>query len=215
MKAHPGPMGRRERAKQDKRRRVVAAAAELLGDRSVDHVTMQEVADRADVAIGTLYLYAGTKAELLIMAQNPRFAAAVDDGVAAAGGQDAGGTVESVLALLRPVIASLREQPENGRAYLHELVFGDRAEPHRAEGLALALRLEEAIARILLGECGIAQLLAVTLARVVTAIVLAATMSAQFVREDVSGLLCRMRLQVTAILSSATATDSAEAGHPT
>jgi AcrR family transcriptional regulator len=39
----------------------------------VSGVTTQQVADRADVAIGTLYLYASTKAELLIMAQNAKF----------------------------------------------------------------------------------------------------------------------------------------------
>lgn len=40
---------------------------------------MQQIADRAGVAIGTLYLHAGTKAELLIMVQNQKFAAAIDD----------------------------------------------------------------------------------------------------------------------------------------
>ena len=45
---------------------------------------MQQVADRADVAIGTLYRHAATKAELLIMVQNEKFAAAIDEGLAAA-----------------------------------------------------------------------------------------------------------------------------------
>ncbi|WP_457962206.1 TetR family transcriptional regulator [Arthrobacter sp. D1-29] len=35
-------------------------------------MTTQQIADRADIAIGTLYLYAATKAELLIMVQNQR-----------------------------------------------------------------------------------------------------------------------------------------------
>lgn len=78
------PIGRRERAKQDKRERIMAAARELFAERGVGGVTTQQVADRADVAIGTLYLYAATKAELLIMVQHQKFAAAIDNGLAAA-----------------------------------------------------------------------------------------------------------------------------------
>ena len=63
------PVGRRERAKRDKRERIMAAARELFAERGVSGVTTQQVADRADVAIGTLYRYVATKAEFLIMVQ--------------------------------------------------------------------------------------------------------------------------------------------------
>ena len=52
-------------------------------------------------------------------------------------------------ALIRPVVICVREHVENGRTYLHELVFGDPAEPYRREGLTLAARLEEGITRLL------------------------------------------------------------------
>ena len=55
------PIGRRKRAKQDKRERIMAAARELLAQHGVSRVTTQQIADRADVAIGTLYLYASTR----------------------------------------------------------------------------------------------------------------------------------------------------------
>jgi hypothetical protein len=77
------PIGRREWAKQDKRERIRAGARELFAEHGVGGVTTQQVADRADVAI-TLYLYASTKAELLIMVQNQKLAAAIDAGLAAA-----------------------------------------------------------------------------------------------------------------------------------
>ena len=77
------PLGRRERSKRDKRERILAAARELFAEHGVGGVTTQQIADRADVAIGTLFLYASTKAELLIMVQNDKFAAAIDDGLAA------------------------------------------------------------------------------------------------------------------------------------
>ena len=62
----------------------MAAARELFAEHGVGEVTTQQVADRADAAIDTLYPYASTKAELLIMVQNQKFAAAIDTGLAAA-----------------------------------------------------------------------------------------------------------------------------------
>jgi AcrR family transcriptional regulator len=75
-------IGRQERANQHKRERILAAAMALFTRRGVSGTTTQQIAERADVAIGTLYLYASTKAELLIMVQNATFAAAIDDGLA-------------------------------------------------------------------------------------------------------------------------------------
>lgn len=72
------PVGRGERAKGDKRERIMAAARQLFAERGVSGVTTQQIAGRADAAIGTLYRYAATKAELLIMVQNEKFAAAID-----------------------------------------------------------------------------------------------------------------------------------------
>ena len=129
MSDAPMPIGRWERAKQDKRDRSMAAARELFAEHGVGEVTTQQVADRADAAIDTLYPYASTKAELLIMVQNQRFAAAIDTGLAAAAVTARRGPLEGVIALIRPVVACVREQVENGRTYLHELVFGDPSSP--------------------------------------------------------------------------------------
>ncbi|WP_123940171.1 MULTISPECIES: helix-turn-helix domain-containing protein [unclassified Frondihabitans] len=60
------------------------AARGLFAARGVGGVTTKEIADRADVAIGTLFLYAKTKAELLIMVQNEKFETAIEAGLAAA-----------------------------------------------------------------------------------------------------------------------------------
>lgn len=67
--------------KTAQRGRILSAARELCAEHGVGRVTTQQIAARADVAIGTLYLYASTKAELLIMVQNEKFAPAIDDGL--------------------------------------------------------------------------------------------------------------------------------------
>jgi len=187
------PIGRREQAKQDKQERIMTAARELFAEQGVSGVTTQQIADRADVAIGTLYLYASTKAELLIMVQNEKFAAAIDDGLAAADAAVGQGALEGVLALIRPVVACVREQIENGRMYLHELVFGDPAEPYRRAGLALSARLENSITRLLARGEYIDDADASTLARVITAIIHISTTATVYLHRSDEAVLTDIR----------------------
>ncbi|MDF9877693.1 TetR/AcrR family transcriptional regulator [Cellulosimicrobium cellulans] len=206
MASRPGSPGRRERAKEERRRRIMDAARALFAEHGVGAVTTQQIADRADVAIGTLYLYASTKAELLILVQNQKFAAAIDDGIHAEGAAvRAGvGTVASVLALMEPVVACLREQPENGRTYLHELVFGDPAGPHRRYGLTLSVRLENALVGILSPGPQTVAADAGTLARVIAAIIHVTTTATVHVHDSLPEILDHVRRQVTAVLPGST-----------
>src|SRR5689334_24738837 len=66
--------GRRERNKQEKLERIVTAARDLFTERGVAEVTTQQIAARADVASGTLFLYARSKSELLLLVQNSTYA---------------------------------------------------------------------------------------------------------------------------------------------
>lgn len=192
------PLGRRALAKQHKHQRILEAAHELFAERGVSRVTTQQVADQADVAIGTLFRYASTKAELLIMVQNEKFAVAIDDGRAAAAPDGPQGAVDVVLALVGPVVACVREHVENGRTYLHELVVGDPTEPYRQAGLLLSAQLEDAVATSLARHETIPARDAATLAHVVSAILhlsMTATLSEGRSTEEV---LADIRAQVRA-----------------
>jgi len=197
------PIGRRERAKQAKRERIMTAARELFAEHGVSGVTTQQIADRAYVAIGTLYRYASTKAELLIMAQNEKFAAAIADGLAAANADVGQGVLETVVALILPVVACLREQIENGRTYLHGLVFGDPAEPYRRAGLALVARLADGITGLLTREEHIDAADAATLARVITAIIHISTTAAVYLHRTDEAVLADIRDLIHATLALA------------
>lgn len=199
MRGPGAPIGRRERSKQDKRERIRAAARELFALHGVGGVTTQQIADNADVAIGTLYLYAATKAELLIMVQNQKFARAIDDGLAAA--STATGTIDEVLAVIRPVVSCLREHVENGRTYLHELIFGDPTEPYRREGLTLAARLEGGLATLLARDQRINPQDARTLARVITAILHLSTTATVYMDRSVEEILADLGEQTQSILA--------------
>ena len=61
----PAP-GRRERAKAEKRARLIAAARELFSLKGFAAATTSEIAERADIGAGTLFLYVQSKEALLV-----------------------------------------------------------------------------------------------------------------------------------------------------
>jgi AcrR family transcriptional regulator len=66
MAESPGPETRPLTEKQaDRRQRVLRAAMELAAEGGYDGVQMREVADRAEVALGTVYHYFSSKDHLL------------------------------------------------------------------------------------------------------------------------------------------------------
>lgn len=64
-----------QRARQE---RILAAALELAGEGGYDAVQMREVADKADVALGTLYRYFPSKKHLLVAAMGRELTAMRD-----------------------------------------------------------------------------------------------------------------------------------------
>ncbi|MER6936497.1 helix-turn-helix domain-containing protein [Nocardioides sp. NPDC127514] len=191
-------LGRRERNKQAKLERITAAASELFAEHGVDEVTTQQIADAADIGTGTLFLYAKTKGELLLLVQNAHYVEALERGRAAA--ESASNALDGVLALVTPVVECNRVQVDNGRTYLREMAFGDPTEPHHAEALSIVVQTEEAVAGILNDRAQIAPAEALTLARVVTAIMfldMAVTVNAGL---SVPEILASIRTQLAAIL---------------
>ncbi len=140
-------VGRRERNKQEKLDRITAAASELFAVHGVEEVTTQQIADKADIGAGTLFLYAKTKGELLLLVQNTHYAEALDRGRTEA--ETIPGVLDALLAIIRPIVECNRVQIDNGRTYLREMAFGDPTEPRHREALAIAVQTEEAIAAVL------------------------------------------------------------------
>lgn len=161
-------VGRRERNKQQKLERITAAARELFAERGVDEVTTQEIADKADIGAGTLFLYAKSKGELLLLVQNSTYAEALAEGRTAA--ENITDLLDAVMAIVRPVVECNRTQIDNGRTYLREIVFGDPEEPHHRDALTLTVQTEQAIADVLRRDKRVSSDDAATFAHIVSAI---------------------------------------------
>ncbi|WP_423067862.1 TetR/AcrR family transcriptional regulator [Devosia sp. CN2-171] len=180
------PLGRRERNKQVKLERIIAAAGELFDTYGVDAVTTQQIADKADIGTGTLFLYAKSKSELFLLVQNSGYVAALEQGMAAA--ENIPGVIEALMAIIRPVVECNRSHVENGRTYLRELVFGDPEEPHHRDALALTIETEAALTAVLCRDERIKPDEAGTLAQIASAIMfisMAATINATRTVDDV------------------------------
>lgn len=141
------PLGRRERNKQQKLDRITAAASELFAEHGVEDVTTQQIADKADIGTGTLFLYAKTKGELLLLVQNAHYAEALERGRTDA--ETIPDALDAVMSIVRPIVECNRIQVDNGRTYLREMVFGDPTEPHHSVALSIVAQTEEAIAGVL------------------------------------------------------------------
>lgn len=141
------PTGRRERNKEEKQARIFDAAERLFDELGFAGVTTQRIADEADVAAGTVFRYASTKAELLMMVSNERSreriraGAEADDPGAPAGAR--------LLALVTPLVLAGRDHDENTLAYQRELLFGEPGERYREEGLALFGELRRRMGAVL------------------------------------------------------------------
>lgn len=135
---------RRDRNKTAKREAIVRAAARLFVQRGYAATTTLQVAEEADVAEGTLFRYAGTKPELLLMVINEHLRPLVDLSIDA----QASDPVDEVLLLLGPLISLAESQPGNAAAFLREVLFGE-AGPEQEESLAIVDRMIGRIATIL------------------------------------------------------------------
>jgi AcrR family transcriptional regulator len=192
------PVGRRERNKQAKLERITTAASQLFAEHGIDEVTTQQIADKADIGTGTLFLYAKTKGELLLLVQNTKYAAALERGRAAA--ETVPGVLDAVLSIVQPIVECNRAQIENGRTYLREMVFGDPEEPRHAEALAIVARTEEAVAAVLRRDERIKDSDAVNLARVVSGVMFLSTAMSLNVTWSVEEIMHDIRGQLSALL---------------
>ena len=192
------PAGRRERNKQQTLERIISAARELFAEQGVDDVTTQQIAERADIGTGTLFLYAKTKGELLLLVQNSLYEQALEAGRAAA--EQAPGIPEAVLAIIRPIVECNRVQIDNGRTYLREMVFGDPADPQHGQALRIVAETERLVAQVLSRDSRTDEQAAARLAHVVSAILFLTMASGVNAAASVDELLLEIEAQLRAIL---------------
>lgn len=138
------PAGLRARNMRAKQQRIFDSAARLFAERGYAAVSTGEIAKDADVAVGTVFRYAATKGELLLMVVNEELRRAIDTGIERAAAEvDTAAAIEMLVA---PIFDYAMDHPDNSLAYQRELLFGDPADRYRSAGLEMVVLLQQAIA---------------------------------------------------------------------
>jgi AcrR family transcriptional regulator len=140
-------MGRRERNKEEKLRRIKAAAIKLFTTKGYDDTTTREVATRAGVALGTVFVYAENKRDLLFLVVNDDLENCIEEARRAL--KPDLSLLESLLLVLRVHYAYFAKTPVLSRAALREMYFyesGKQAERFIGTRDRLAKLLRDLIA---------------------------------------------------------------------
>tara|TARA_Y100000588_G_C14027346_1_gene827066 strand:+ start:124 stop:897 length:774 start_codon:yes stop_codon:yes gene_type:complete len=121
-------LGLRERNKRDKARRIREAARELFLENGFDAATTRQIAQRADVGLGTLFSYVSDKRDLLFLIYNedqPKLTKAAFEDV-----PPDMPLLDQLVGIFGFYYRFFAQQPELGRFLLRELTFyvdGDQA----------------------------------------------------------------------------------------
>lgn len=119
------PVGRRERAKAERRARIKAAALAVFTEKGYQAATTREIAFRAGIGAGTLFRYAEQKRDLLLMIVNDALAAI--DASSLAEVDERAPVVDQLLALFAPRFRFWGEHLDLAREALHETVLARAA----------------------------------------------------------------------------------------
>jgi TetR/AcrR family transcriptional regulator, cholesterol catabolism regulator len=131
------PPGQRARQKEQKRRRLRDAAWALFRAQGYEATTTKQIAERAGVASGTLFLYARDKPDLLFLVLHERLSQAVDDGLESL--PRAASLIDQLVHLFSGFFRVYEAAPEIGRRFIREMPGADGPNAQRVNALTLGL----------------------------------------------------------------------------
>jgi AcrR family transcriptional regulator len=138
--------GRRERNKQEKRRRILAAAGRLFRRKGFAGTTTQEIATAAGIAAGTLFLYARSKEDLLLLVFMDEMQEVIARAFAAV---PLGAPLVDQLMHVFGVLADYHaEDVPLARAFIREIAFNEDRE-RRREVMGVRMAINAGVARLI------------------------------------------------------------------
>jgi AcrR family transcriptional regulator len=137
------PVSRRERKRLDHLRRIREATRALFAEKGFERTTTREIAERADIGTGTLFLFVRDKRELLLLVYADHLEATLDRAW-----RDlpppATGLVDQLLFVFERLFRMYDEDQALARYLIKEqLDVSDRGSPHKQRMSALFDRLLE------------------------------------------------------------------------
>jgi len=116
-------IGRRERNKQEKLARIVDAARKLFSERGFAETTTQQIAEAADIGTGTLFLYARSKEDLLVMVFSDEMLETARAAFSSVGPNAP--LLDQLMQVFSSMLAYHERDPDLARILLKEVMFPD------------------------------------------------------------------------------------------
>lgn len=120
-------MSLRERKKRATTKRIVAAATELFRTQGYEATRTREIADAAGIASGTLFNYAPTKHDVVVLIWRERVTELAEHALAAGSSQTE--PLNIVDAVFRPLFDFYVEDRNLGRLFLQAVMFQNSVDP--------------------------------------------------------------------------------------
>lgn len=124
--------GRRERAKRERLERIREAAWSLFVEKGYEATTTREVAERADVGAGTVFLYAKEKRELLFLVMEEELSRVTE---AAFARLPEGPLEDCLVRVFERPLALYAKVPGIARAFVRELLYAPADDAERARAV--------------------------------------------------------------------------------
>ena len=121
-RSEDAPVGRRERNKRDKMARIQQAARGLFSRQGVEATTIRQIAEAADIGLGTVFSYAANKEDLLVLIFQDEVGRAVQRAFAS---MPAKPVLDQVLHVLNAIVAHHQRNPGLARVFVKETPFID------------------------------------------------------------------------------------------
>jgi AcrR family transcriptional regulator len=121
MSAAPLELPRRERNKLEKRARLIAAARALFARKGFAATTTAEIAARAGIGAGTLFLYFASKEDLLVEVFRADMDAVIERAFATLPGRAT--LMTELLHVYGAMVEHHERDPELARAFVKEMLF--------------------------------------------------------------------------------------------
>src|SRR4029453_4438218 len=119
-------LGRRERNKRDKMDRIERAARTLFSRQGFEATTIRQIAEAADIGLGTVFSYATNKNDLLVLIFQDEVGRAVEHAFATVPDKP---LLDRVLHVFGAIIAHHRASPDLARAFVRETPLLDDRRP--------------------------------------------------------------------------------------
>jgi len=120
-------MSRRQQKKAETRAAITEAARKLFAKHGYAATRTRDIAQAAGIATGTLFNYAKTKEDVVLMVWKARATALMESGLAALAAE--ADPVDGIVALFRPIFGFYAEDLELGRVFLQQAIYASPTDP--------------------------------------------------------------------------------------